>query len=338
MPWAPELFSFPALEAIREKRQRAHLRSVPFFDGVLAGEMDALVGSFAGEPELHHPLRGRIKGDRAFERFVTEIKAWFEERNVTVEDVSVILAPTRGVEEFVLHFDSDSGRIGLPVALAVDHDENDRIGEMRFYFSTWALNGRHAVRLPLLQPDPDVREPGIVGEYQRALAAGDVEAAVTAFEPDGYVREPAGTGYTHRGEEELRALYELFFSNGGGIVQEHCAVTDDESACAVEYNVVRWGETELQPEAGIAVYVRGQSGRLAAARIYDDADPRQRETVACGTWSCEAIRRGPQPVRRRSSQTRSCSSGLESLGWRLGVEGRSSAQLPERRSTADASR
>ena len=29
------------------------------------------------------------------------------------------------------------------------------------------------------------------GEYQRALAAGDVEAAVAAFEPDGYVREPA---------------------------------------------------------------------------------------------------------------------------------------------------
>jgi hypothetical protein len=30
---------------------------------------------------------------------------------------------------------------------------------------------------------------------------------------------------------------------------------------------------ELPPEAGFAVYVRGESGRLAAARIYDDADP-----------------------------------------------------------------
>ena len=33
------------------------------------------------------------------------------------------------------------------------------------------------------------------------------------------------------------------------------------------------GETDLQPQAGIAVYVRGESGKLAAARIYDDADP-----------------------------------------------------------------
>ena len=37
--------------------------------------------------------------------------------------------------------------------------------------------------------------------------------------------------------------------------------------------MVRWGRTELPPEAGLAVYVRGDSGKLAVARIYDDADP-----------------------------------------------------------------
>jgi hypothetical protein len=29
----------------------------------------------------------------------------------------------------------------------------------------------------------------------------------------------------------------------------------------------------MPAEAGIAVYVRGDSGRLAAARVYDDSDP-----------------------------------------------------------------
>jgi hypothetical protein len=43
--------------------------------------------------------------------------------------------------------------------------------------------------------------------------------------------------------------------------------------CAIEYNVVSWGRTELPPEAGVAVYVRGESGKLAAARIYDDVGP-----------------------------------------------------------------
>jgi hypothetical protein len=37
--------------------------------------------------------------------------------------------------------------------------------------------------------------------------------------------------------------------------------------------VVRWGRTDLPPEAGLAVYVRGSTGKLACVRIYDDADP-----------------------------------------------------------------
>ena len=36
----------------------------------------------------------------------------------------------------------------------------------------------------------------------------------------------------------------------------------------------RWGKTELPPEAGVAAYARGERGRLTAARIYDDTDPR----------------------------------------------------------------
>ena len=71
------------------------------------------------------------------------------------------------------------------------------------------------------------------------------------------------------------------FANGGGIGLEHCAVTDDEHACALEYNVVRWGRTELPPQAGVAVYVRAEGrGKLAVARIYDDVDPPRLDDVA----------------------------------------------------------
>jgi hypothetical protein len=37
-----------------------------------------------------------------------------------------------------------------------------------------------------LQPDRELREGDVVAEYQRALAAGDVDAVVAALEPDGY--------------------------------------------------------------------------------------------------------------------------------------------------------
>src|SRR4029450_5822199 len=54
---------------------------------------------------------------------------------------------------------------------------------------------------------------------------------------------------------------------------DHCSQLDDGRACLLEYNVVSWGRTKLPPQAGVAVYVRGESGKLAAARIYDDVDP-----------------------------------------------------------------
>jgi hypothetical protein len=115
VPFAPELFSAPALQRILDKYRRERLRSVPFFDGVMTGEMDALLESFSGVPEVHHPVRGRIKGETAFRRFVTDTTSWLAERNVEVENVDFLLTQPRGVEEVVLHLDSDGGRIGPSV-------------------------------------------------------------------------------------------------------------------------------------------------------------------------------------------------------------------------------
>jgi SnoaL-like domain len=272
MPWSPELFSAPVVERV-EKNWGRELVTVPFFDGLLAGEFDALIGSFAGEPELHHPVRGRIRGVGAFRAYVTETNAWLRQRNASVENVEYAVAGASGFMEVVLHLEGEAGRVELPVAVVSDKHPDGRIVELRIYYSSWPLTGRHTNRPPLLQPDPEVRGKGVVAEYQHALAAGDVDAIVAAFEPDGYAREPAGGEYVHAGPGALRAFYDLLFSNDGGIPLEHCTVIDDERACALEYNVVRWGKTELPPQAGVAVYVRGQSNKLAAARIYDDVNP-----------------------------------------------------------------
>ncbi len=228
------MFSAPALQRILDRRERESLRSVPFFDGLLAGEIDALLGSFAGVPEVHHPVRGRIKGERAFRQFVAEMTSWFAARTAEVEDVDVILTPSRGIEEVVLHLDpeQDGRRIGLPLSLAADHDGDGRIAEIRLYFSTRPLTGRSANRPPLLQADAALDLPDIVGEYPRALAAGDVDARL-----------------------------------------EYCTVTDDGRACAVEYNVIRWGGVEVAPQAGLAVCDRRDTGQSGAVRAYGDVDP-----------------------------------------------------------------
>jgi hypothetical protein len=274
VPWLPELFSQPVLERVLERRREDGAPIVPYFQGLMAGEIEPLVRSFAGEPEIHYPVRGRVRGVRPFESYVGRTIEWITGRNGTVEDVELLVSPRRSIEEVIVHLDGEDGsRIDVPIAIAEDRSQDGRLQEMRVYYSTWSLTAGHAIRPPMLQPEPEMHERDIVGEYQQALAAGDVDGAVAAFESDAYFREPAGGQHVHRGTDELRALFTRFFSNGGGIPLEHCTVTDDGRACAVEYNVVAWGRTKLPPQAGIAVYERGESGKLAAARIYDDVDP-----------------------------------------------------------------
>ena len=76
MPWLPELFSAPVLQQFLDKRRRDKLVAVPYFDGLMAGDPGPLVESFAGEPEVHDPRRGRIEGVAPFTAFVTETSAW----------------------------------------------------------------------------------------------------------------------------------------------------------------------------------------------------------------------------------------------------------------------
>lgn len=272
MPFLPELFSASVLAGIEERRN-GRLAGVPFFDGLLTGEIDALVGSFAAEPEVHQPVRGRIRGAAAFEQFVTDTTTWMGENDVTVEDVDSIMTPVRAVDELVLHVEGNAGPVELPMALAADLGPGAHMKELRIYFSRWPLSGVRGVRPPLLQADPDLQAPDVVGEYHRALAAGDVNAVVEAFEPDGYVREPSGGASTHRGIDELRAFYELAFSDRGVMPLELCAMADDGRACAVEYNTAARGQPESPAGAGIAVHVRGERGKLAAVRFYDDVHP-----------------------------------------------------------------
>src|SRR5262245_14222167 len=272
MPWAPELFSAPALQRLLDRRRREELVAVPFYYGLVAGEIDALVESFAGEPELHDPMHGRVKGVRAFEAYVGQMAGWFAQEEVSVETIDHVILGQRGFEEAVLHFVGEAGPVALPVAVVAERTRDARIRELRIYYSTWQLTGRHADRPPVLHVDPGLLVADAVGDYLGALAAGDLAAAVAAFEPDGYVREPSSPHDVHIGREALRAFHEGLLPGGGGIRLDSCAVADDLRTCAVECNVVGWGSVELAPQAGVAVFVRGESGRLAAVRRYDDVD------------------------------------------------------------------
>src|SRR5262249_59121811 len=105
MPWIPELFSAPVLEDVLARRREERLVAVPFMDGLLAGEPEALVASFAGEPEVHHPVRGRIKGRRAFVAYANHMNSWLRERNVAGQKLEHLITQPPRVQEVPRHLD-----------------------------------------------------------------------------------------------------------------------------------------------------------------------------------------------------------------------------------------
>jgi hypothetical protein len=297
MPWMPEVFTAPLAEVQREREAESANDAIPYYEGVMAEEPEALVRSFAGEPVLEDPRVGYVEGARQLRAFVSGTAEWLRKRDAVVENVALTRTPTRTVEEVVLHLLAEGDeRVELPVAIVSDRNPDRTLKAIRIYHSMWPLTGEHRVRPPLLPADPALQLPsGVVSDYQKALAEGDLEGIVRTFEPEGYAREPSGSRYLHRGPDELRtfyaalfgrgsgilqrgpepirSLYETLFSDGGGIPLEHCTLTDDGVRYAIEYNVVRWGEDEVPPQAGVAVYERGSSGLLTAARIYDNVEP-----------------------------------------------------------------
>jgi hypothetical protein len=238
---------------------------------LLAGDTAALLADFSGEPAVDDPLGGRVRGTVDFEAFAAERGAWLKAQSARLQPVRTTRAGGRTVQETLVYLQRPEGSVELPVAVVGEPAADGRVPALRVYHSLWPLIGAHRVRPPLLPADPSQHFTDVVAEYQKALDSGDIDAIVNAFEPDGYFREPAGGPWIFRGREKLREFMRHMLGSGG-IRLEHCTITDDGVACALEFNAVQFGPHRLEPQAGVAVYERGPGGRLLAARIYDDVN------------------------------------------------------------------
>ncbi len=243
-----------------------------FWPELIVSNTGRLAGAFTGEARVSHPPAADGKGREAIAQYLEGTHHWLGRQAARWEPVRATVQAARVVQEGVLTLQRQGEEIRLPVAAVADLD-GDRIAWLRIYHSMWPLTGEHALRPPLLPARPGLLLSGAVALYQDALARGDLEGILQAFDPQGCAREPSGGSYTYCGLPALRRFYSALFSSGGGIALEHCTVTDDGTCCAIEYNAVGWGRTRLSPQAGVAVYERGRDGRLIAARIYDDVDP-----------------------------------------------------------------
>jgi SnoaL-like domain len=271
MPWFPDFASAAEL-ARRQTRATGQADPVAQYLAALnKTDTHGLETVWPGEVVVYDPRAGEIRGHKQLRRFVSHNLSWLAGLRAHVETVASTCAGGRAVVELLAHLAGDGGELAWPVAVVAESPD-DRSVVFRTYCSQWPVDGRRHVRPPILKPGPAY--PGdVVGRYQAALGAGDTDAIVSTFAPDGYFRDPIGPHATHRGTAELRSFFTRRFSAGGGIGLQHCAVTDDGVRCALEYNCVRWGSHDLPPQAGLGVYERGPDGLLAAARVYDDVEP-----------------------------------------------------------------
>lgn len=271
MAWLPEfgqvIYQLAQLKAVAGSASLDAARAA-----ILAGDPANLLEAFPAGIRIDDPRAGRIEDARGLGAYREASVAWLSERNAQARLIASTVGASRVIGEFEVDLTEGDRTFVLPLAVVVEPASTERSVWVRVYHSQWPLLGRHVLRPPLLPRDPSVRESDIVGEYQAALAAGDAERIVATFEPDGCFREPAGPQYRVCGTADLVEFLTRFFSAGGGIILEHCTVTEEGVRTALEFNAVRWGRVDLPPQAGIAVYERGASGRIAEARIYDDVE------------------------------------------------------------------
>src|ERR671910_708640 len=169
MPWMPEVFTAPIAEARRAEDVAPANNAIAYYEGILAGEPDALVRSFAGQPRVNDPRVGHVEGVRELRAFVSRTADWLRERDAVEENVALTRTQTRTVEEVVLHLLGDEGgRVELPVAIVSDRNPDRTLKAIRVYHSMWPLTGEHAVRSSLLPEDPRLHAEGTPGDYQGA--------------------------------------------------------------------------------------------------------------------------------------------------------------------------
>jgi hypothetical protein len=271
MPWFPDFVS--AAELVR-KQTRAASQADPvgqYFTALNDGDAHLLETAWPGHVVVYDPRAGEIRSHHQLRQFVRHNQAWLAGQQARVETVASTYHDGRAVVELLAHLNAGGREVAWPVAVVAESPDDLSV-VFRSYCSQWPVDGRRHLRPPVLAPGGD-RPGDVVGRYQSALAAGDTDAILASFGPDGYYREPIGPHSTHRGPDELRSYFDRCFSAGGGISLEDCVVTDDGVRCAVEYNCVRWGDHELPPQAGLGIWERGPDGRLAAVRVYDDVEP-----------------------------------------------------------------
>lgn len=265
-----------AMEEAPERGAPSSLRgwlSEVYLPSLVASQPEQLALRLGDRATVDDPIFGRTTGMPALQRYLEEVAAWLSKHHGSFEKVAFTMGSDRDVTEGTLGLTFEGRRVSVPVAVVAER-RKEREVEVRLYYSTRPIKGTRAVRSPLLPKDDQIAVPPPVEAHLAALAKGDVRAIVETFELGGTLRDPQGDTYVRQADGgTLQPFYQRLFSGGGaGIEVLNGARADDGSTCALEYTIVKVHGKGVPPQAGLAVYERGESGLLKATRVYEDVE------------------------------------------------------------------
>lgn len=157
---------------------------------------------------------------------------------------------------------ADAGEPAVPVGIVWDETGGQR--RARVYCNKAHL-GSDQVRGPVIPPDPDVVLHPTMASYLTALRAADEEGLLAVLEPGLRVFSPFGEIKA----PDVRAEFAKRMAGTGGVPLMYVTATDDGTRAALEF--ISW---RIRPHAGLGVYERAPSGRIAVFRAYEGPVPR----------------------------------------------------------------
>ena len=245
-----------------------------YIPALLSSDREQLARRLGDRSTLDDPLFGRASGVSAITQRLEEIAAWLAKGDGSFDRVSFLMGSDRDVTEGTLTVSVEGHRVSVPIAVVAEK-RPERAVEVRVYYSTKPMRTQAGARSPLLPRDDGVIVPPPVAMHLEALARGDLNAVVASFEHAATVRAANGQEYANLdGESPLRSYYENLCSaavgQDAGTLLLKNARADDGRACALEYTAVRVRGQEVPPQAGFAVFERGESGLLRAVRVYGE--------------------------------------------------------------------
>ena len=246
----------------------------------------ALAHRLGGKATVDDPIFGRTSGLPALERYVAEVSSWLKLHQAKYTKSVFTTGTDRDVTEGTLVLTFDAKSVELPIAVVAERRRSREV-ELRIYYSTQPIKGTKSVRSPLVPNDEALTLPPAVTDHIEALKRGDADAIVLGFEAEGKLRD--ARGHAHDKSSGLREFYAKLFDvaastppgvsaaapRRGGVEILKGRASDDGRNCAFEYTVIKMHGRDIAPQAGLAVYERGDSGLIRAVRIYDDVETTQ---------------------------------------------------------------